>query len=205
MWQHHLSAALSHRASRCIPIAIRCFPDGVFYRDPQGTLAFHVLPPPTTAEVCHLLNQIVRKTADLLDVADAADDAEPGDDDARVVAHLMQEALPGLSPHGGSVIPKPRTAYQDGFTLHADTHIAQDNRALLRKLIRYSQRPPVAKQAAHLSRARAGCHPQSQKAALHRPDRVSLYPHRAAAKTVRAHSTAVSKSDSFSWHFLIQS
>ncbi len=115
-------------------------PDGVFEKKPDGTLDFLVLPPPTTEDVARLLDQMVRKTFDVL----GKDLPEPDDESQLVLTQVQSEALQTPQRSGGRLSEKERTAYQDGFSLHADTAIEKDKRPLLKKILRYSQRPPVA-------------------------------------------------------------
>ena len=119
-------------------------PDGVFYQDDSGAMAFAELLPPTDAEVTHILQRCATRIERLFCDAISFDE-EPDDDDA-MAATLAEAAQPlgqvALIP----VVPNARhlAAQIDGYSIHADVAVAADDRQGLARLLRYGARPPLA-------------------------------------------------------------
>ena len=126
------------------PHAHSWLPDGVFYTDDQDKLQFHRLSPPTDEDVHKLLLRIEKRVR----AAVADYEEEYPDDDARVMAASQFEASrPPLYtiPLTDDERPyKPRCAFSNGFSLHADLDCHQRDRRKLERLLRYGLRPPFA-------------------------------------------------------------
>jgi len=120
-------------------------PDGVFtLREEQG-LTFHPLPAPTDADVERLTLTIARKVERSLagDVDDVAVPEAEAMDTALDVSRTVtrQTALWNPPPEP----PKtPRCAHLAGYSLHANTAIAEHDRQGLERLCRYGLRAPFA-------------------------------------------------------------
>lgn len=118
-------------------------PDGVFYQDDEGQLAFAELAPPTDAEVTRILTRCARRIENLFCDAIAFD--EDLDDDAMAAA-LAEAAQPLGQTSLIPVVPnaRRRCAQLDGYSIHADVAVAADDRRGLARLLRYGARPPLA-------------------------------------------------------------
>jgi hypothetical protein len=122
-------------------------PDGVFWRTADGSLDFATLPPPTDAEVAKLVAPISRRIETL--VAEATDEGVD-DEDTDALQYSLAEAAQPLHrsrwPIDDDVVvmPRPRCAQREGYSLHADVAVAADDRRGLRRLLRYGARPPLA-------------------------------------------------------------
>lgn len=121
-------------------------PDGVWQEHPDGTVTFHPLPPPSDADVDAIAARVVRRAARLL----ARRDADlAGDDEPDALAHAQAEAVqtplalaePAPEPARAR---RPLCAFLDGFSLHAATVVAADDRAALERLARYLLRPAIS-------------------------------------------------------------
>jgi hypothetical protein len=128
-------------------------PDGVFAAGPDGAVAFHPLPPPWDDDVVRLLEQIARAVHRLVQrrLALEGDDAPPD-----LLASEQAEAVASLPVAGRGSVPRPgrRSAFLDGYSLHADRLIDAEDREGLERLCRYGARSPVA--SSRLSRDPAG-------------------------------------------------
>ena len=114
-------------------------PEAVWPEQPDGSVSFHPLPPPTDEDVELLAVRIVRRVARLL----ARRDADAAiDDELDVLDHAQAEAVqlpmtfseprPQTSPSS-----RRRCALVDGFSLHANTSVDAADRAALERLCRY--------------------------------------------------------------------
>jgi hypothetical protein len=125
-------------------------PDGVFYRDDSGALQFHRLDPPTHVDMDHILEKVRAKVLRLIDATDAP---EP-DDDQLTLANDQQLAI-GPSPQVMSLtddLPRaPLTAFDRGFSIHADLAIAKNERKDLERTIRYGMRPAFSQRRLSLT------------------------------------------------------
>jgi len=126
------------------PHAHSWLPDGVFHTDDHQRLLFHRLTPPTDEDVEALLLRIERRVR----VAVEEYEEPYPDDEARVMASTQLEAsrpplytIP-LEEHERPY--KPRCAFRNGFSLHADLDCHQRERPKLERLLRYGLRPPFA-------------------------------------------------------------
>jgi len=118
-------------------------PDGVFARAADGGLRICEIDPPGDEDVAALTRHIVRRIRALLDFdPDRADDT-PADalGAAQATAVMARLAADGDDDgHAG----QRQSAFIEGFSLHAGTHVAADNRLGLERLARYAGRPPLA-------------------------------------------------------------
>jgi len=119
-------------------------PDGVFAADPDGAVRFHPLPPPWDDDVARLLDQIARAIHRLVERhrASRSDDSPPD-----LLASEQARAIADSPSRGRAPFPKPtgrRSAFLDGYSLHADRLVDTDDRDGLERLARYGARSPVA-------------------------------------------------------------
>jgi hypothetical protein len=113
-------------------------PEGLF--DASG--GFHPLPPPDDEEVQATLLAFLRKLGPLL-LRQGLDELEAFPEDALDGLRLCaaQARLPlGLAPTRA----KRRCAQLEGFSLHANTHVHENDRRGLEQLCRYGARGPLA-------------------------------------------------------------
>jgi len=125
------------------PHAHSWLPDGVFGKDESGALRFVRLPPPSDADVAALLARIARRVLALIDHDDVGSGAD--DDDAQLWAQAEASQPPLYCiPLGADELQRPRCAFAEGFSLHADLAAPADDRRQLERLLRYALRPPFA-------------------------------------------------------------
>jgi hypothetical protein len=126
-------------------------PDGVFTLQRDGTLQFHPLQPPQDADIDRLLERIATRVLLRLDALD--DDVEPDDDDLAVTqAQAESLHIVGCNPlPAAEHDDRPLCSVQGGFTLHADRLIVRNDRAGLRRAIRYGLRPPLSQKRLSLT------------------------------------------------------
>jgi Putative transposase len=124
-------------------------PDGVFALDGGGPARFVAIPPPRDEEVEAILRRIVRRAAKAL-VGLEDDLGCEADALAALQAAEVERRIryPDPFPHAR------RSAFLDGFSLHAGVRIHANDRAGLERLCRYALRPPLALR--RLSRDEAG-------------------------------------------------
>jgi hypothetical protein len=116
-------------------------PDGVFDLAGDGPARFVPLKAPSDEEVAKVLTVIIRRVA-------RAGLLEEGDDHAGVEEDALA-ALQAAEVDRRLRFPDPfkharRSAYLDGFSLHAGVRIHEHDREGLEKLCRYAVRPPFA-------------------------------------------------------------
>jgi len=138
--------------------------DGVFVREPDGSLAFAAAKAPTDEEVEALLDVIRVRILRLLvrrgllsdEAGDGVNEPETPPLHALYAASVRQRVAMG--PRAGATVlrlgdastvrdapPKGRRqARLGGFDLHANTSVRAKNRRKLERLCRYLLRPPVA-------------------------------------------------------------
>ena len=120
-------------------------PEGVWHEQPNGSVTFYPLPPPTDEDVEVLAVRIVRRVARLLARRDA--DATI-DDELDALDHAQAEAvqLPMFAQPKSqiSTTSRRRCALVDGFSLHANTSVDAADRAALERLCRYLLRPMIS-------------------------------------------------------------
>ena len=117
-------------------------PDGVFAAGPDGVVQFHPLPPPWDDDVIRLLGQIAHAIHRLVERRLAQ-----SDDDLPDLLAAEQAAAVATSPSPGRVAPpKPgrRSAFLDGYSLHAERLVDANDRDGLERLCRYGARSPIA-------------------------------------------------------------
>jgi hypothetical protein len=124
-------------------------PDGVWQERPDGTVAFHPLPPPTDDDVEALAARVVRRTARILARRDADDADRSGDGEPDALAHAQAEAVqtPLALAEPEREAPRARRrlcAFVEGFSLHANTFVDAADRAALERLARYLLRPAIS-------------------------------------------------------------
>jgi hypothetical protein len=118
-------------------------PEGVFAAGPDGAVLFHPLPPPWDEDVVRLLDQIARTIHRRVE----RHLAQRGDDDPPDLLASEQAAAIATAPFSGrSAVPKPghRSAFLDGYSLHADRLVDAHDREGLERLCRYGARSPIA-------------------------------------------------------------
>jgi hypothetical protein len=119
-------------------------PDGV-WSEVDGALVFHSVEPPTDAEVGRVCATVGRRVTRLLRRRGLLDgEDEPPDVLGSLQAKAILAALvlhqPGEPELGG----KRRCAAQDGYSVHANTAIAANDREGLERLCRYGARPSLS-------------------------------------------------------------
>jgi hypothetical protein len=124
-----------------------CFSDGVFAKDDADRIRFRALGPPSDSDVDSIARKAAERVAKLLDRHQV--DAECDDlDDALAAAQAAAvHAVPTANAPGDARSPpraRPRSAFVDGFSLHADTAIHRNDRLGLERVLRYSGRPALA-------------------------------------------------------------
>ena len=126
------------RASWC------CRTASAWHERPDGSLGFHPLPPPTDEDVQEINARIVAKIRGLL----ARRDGDAVDDEPDALAYAQGEAV--QLPMSFAELPprasasRRRTAFIDGFSLHADTSVDAADRPALERLVRYLLRPLIS-------------------------------------------------------------
>ena len=119
-------------------------PDGVFVEVGREGVAFVAVAPPTPEEVQRLAQALVRRARKVLERHGLLDADLPPEDGLEVLKLAavqtrlpLGEASPPRALHG-------RVALVDGFSLHADTWVHENDRASLERLARYGLRGPLA-------------------------------------------------------------
>jgi hypothetical protein len=116
-------------------------PDGVF--QPGNQDGFAAVPPPDDEDVEKLLLKVAKKVWALArarypDGLPYAEDAKTALSAASVQTRLVLDDSKS-APRSGR-----RCAFLEGFSLHADTHLHQNDRLSLERLCRYGARGPLA-------------------------------------------------------------
>jgi hypothetical protein len=135
--------------------------DGVFVREPDGTLRFHAASTPTDEDVRRVVAR-VRRRLERLGVTGATisdEDADPLADESTALAGLSRSAVlgrvalgarAGRGPVRWGADPDapwverrvPLHAHDGGFDLHAAVHVEAGDRERLERLCQYLCRPP---------------------------------------------------------------
>jgi hypothetical protein len=125
-------------------------PDGVFVEEKQG-IRFVALPGPSEDEVRDVLGRIARRVRKLLRPRADATHCDTRDPDALAAAQADSVgSLRGRPPNAGR--KKERTAYEEGFSLHAGVHLHANDREGLAPSLRV--RSPSAARADEIVAAR---------------------------------------------------
>ncbi len=142
--------------------------DGVFVRDPDGTLSFHPAAPPTDEAVRRVVARVRRRLErlGLAGLTVTEEDADSLADESVALAGLCQAAVlgraalgrragrgplrigadpdaPWVDRHG------PLHAHEAGFDLHAAVHVSAGDRPRLERLCQYLVRPPLGQHRVH--------------------------------------------------------
>jgi len=112
-------------------------PDGVFDLQGDGPAHFVTIPPPRDEEVASILERFVRRAAKAL--ADH-DEGDPEEALAALQAAEVDRRVRYPDPFKHS----RRSAFLDGFSLHAGVRVHEHDRDGLERLCRYAVRPPFA-------------------------------------------------------------
>jgi len=131
-------------------------PDGVFVKevtdDGNHRQRFVQLDPPQDEEVEWVLARVARRVDRLLAArgVPGGPGAAPADEPTDLLSHTLARAvvLPPKTHLYPTPIPRPdlrpRTAQVEGFSLHADVAVHENDRQGLERLCRYGLRPPLA-------------------------------------------------------------
>lgn len=121
-------------------------PDGVFTLQPEQGLTFHQLAPPTDEQIHALALKIGRRVERELDpeIDEVAIPEAEAMDTALAVSRTTQRQQSSLWTSEFEPLARPRCANIDGYSLHADVSIAEDDREALERLCRYGLRAPFA-------------------------------------------------------------
>jgi len=114
-------------------------PDGVFVQQPDGTVQFHRLDPPDDADVERLLQRVARRVLKRFD-----DDDAPDDDPLAASPEFLRVPAFTIPLTPDEQQKRPLCAVHEGFSLHADLAIHQDDRSALERALRYGLRPPLS-------------------------------------------------------------
>ncbi len=114
-------------------------PDGVFEVKAEGPARFVRLPAPRDEDVEAILARVIRRIRKLVPVGEE-EELDPDDPFASLQATEVDRRLrfPDPFPH------VRRSAYLDGFSLHAGVRVHENDRQGLERLCRYAARPPFA-------------------------------------------------------------
>jgi hypothetical protein len=123
-----------------------CFTDGVFAKDDDDRVRFRALEPPPDDDIDSVARQVVRRVTRLLERHQNDADGDDLDDALAAVQAVAVHAVPtgNIAPDSARRSPRPRSAFLDGFSLHADTAIYRNDRLGLERVLRYSGRPALA-------------------------------------------------------------
>ena len=114
-------------------------PDGVFALGEEGPARFVALPPPGDEDVAAVLERIVRRVAKAL-----AERAEELDEGADALTSLQAAEVDRRTRFPDPLQHARRSAFLDGFSLHAGVRVHGNDREGLERLCRYVLRPPLA-------------------------------------------------------------
>ena len=130
--------------------------DGLYAEQPDGTLLFHPLPAPSDEDIARLARAVCRKVTRHLKQLTGEDK-----DQQLTLDNLANASVQGLvatGPRRGcrvlrlggtgedaeAAIISKRCADVAGFNVHANRHVAANDREGLEYLCRYLARPPIA-------------------------------------------------------------
>jgi len=112
-------------------------PDGVFDLQGDGPAHFVTIPPPSDDEVAAILKRFVRRAAKALG---GYDEGDPDEALAALQAAEVDRRIRFPDPF----LHSRRSAFLDGFSLHAGVRVHERDRDGLERLCRYAVRPPFA-------------------------------------------------------------
>src|SRR6266545_4716636 len=112
-------------------------------RAADGRLHLRELDPPGDEDVAALTRCIMRRIRALLDFGPDRADEVPADAFGAAQATAVM-ARPPADGDGDGHAGQRQSAFIEGFSLHAGTHVAADDRLELERLARYAGRPPLA-------------------------------------------------------------
>ena len=122
--------------------------DGVFaVHGDEWPPFFVAISPPTDEEVEALLLRIAKRTERFLARHQAREEVCDSEPDALVIAQseaVMTPALPHPLRSDLTSRPKRRCAFIEGYSLHANVSVHENDRLGLERLCRYILRPPIA-------------------------------------------------------------
>ena len=123
-------------------------PEGLFAAPSPGApprATFLALPPPSDEEVDSLLQTVMHRMVRLLSRRGLLEgDASPDDALETLQAASLQRRLPLAEPEAPLPVHKRRCASYEGFSLHANTRVHENDRQGLEQLCRYGARGPLA-------------------------------------------------------------
>jgi Putative transposase len=136
--------------------------DGVFVREPDGTLRFHPASLPTDEDVRRVVARVRRRLErlGLSGTTSRDEEADPLAEESPALAGLSRAAILGravLGPRAGRGPERigadpdapwidregPLHAHDAGFDLHAAVHVEAGDRERLERLCQYLCRPPI--------------------------------------------------------------
>jgi hypothetical protein len=133
-----------------------CFADGVFAKDDDDRVRFHSLAPPDDADIDSIARKVVRTISLVFDRHQLEAECDDLDDALAAAQAAAVHAVPTANaPPGARSLSslRSRSAFVDGFSLHADTAIHRNDRVGLERVLRYSGRPALAKDRLALDEA----------------------------------------------------
>ena len=128
------------------PHAHNWIPDGIFYYQQDGTLAFKPLEPPDDCTLQALADKLYARVAKACAQGDPDDDCAPADEDQALLADFQAEATQGPKRSAAHpfLLDEPGAASSGGLSLHIGLPTpAGDTKALAHRL-GYAMRPPIA-------------------------------------------------------------
>ena len=123
-------------------------PDGVFYLDDAGKVAFAQLEPPTDREIESLVLRIESRIESWL----CQDEFEDVDEEQKTQVVLATDnTRVGTSSTASFSDDRPLCARSNGYSLHADLLLEKQERKKLERCLRYGLRHPFAQRRLSLS------------------------------------------------------
>ena len=136
----HLETMLQDARDRS-PHGFGLPPEGGWHERPDGSLGFHLLPPPTDEDVEQIAARIVGTIRRLI----ARRDGDAVDDEPDALAYAQAEAVQRpmslAEPPPRTSASRRRCAFIEGFSFHADTAVDAADRSALERLVRYCSGP----------------------------------------------------------------
>jgi hypothetical protein len=122
-------------------------PSGVFTLNHNHQLKFHRIASPKDQDIVEITKRVARRVSKL--VQDYLNDGPNADDPnahEQAIAEAIQVNFPFVEPTEvpRSSIRSRQCAAVDGYSIHANSSISEQNRESLERLCRYGARPPFA-------------------------------------------------------------